>query len=130
VPAFYRYLQAQEQEKQIQYGKEFLSELENFTKAMDQEGPFFNGSSLGWVDIMIAPWSFRATNVLKHYRGFEFPNIEGRYKKWQDAVIAHPAVLATCSTEDLYLDSYARYAENRPNTSQVANAINAGRGLP
>jgi hypothetical protein len=23
-----------------------------------------------------------------------------------------------------------RYAENRPNTSQVANAINAGRGLP
>ncbi|KAG8901794.1 hypothetical protein FRB99_005094 [Tulasnella sp. 403] len=90
VPAFYRYLQAQDPEKQVEHGREFLDGLDEFTRQMHPDGPFFSGSELG----------------------------------------SHPAFAATCSTEDLYLDSYARYAENRPNTSQVANAINAGRGLP
>jgi len=97
---------------------------------MHPEGPFFFGKELGFVDIMVAPWAFRATNVLKHFRGFEPPAGDGRYKRWSEAVFSHPAFAATCSTEELYLDSYARYAENRPNTSQVANAINSGRGLP
>ncbi|KAG9019029.1 hypothetical protein FRB90_007201 [Tulasnella sp. 427] len=130
VPAFYRFLQAQETAKQIQFGKEFFDGLEAFAKAMDPEGPFFSGSELGFVDIMIAPWAYRVNNVLKHYRGFELPPNKGRYEKWADAVFSHPAFLATCSTEDLYIDSYARYAENRPGTSQVADAINSGRGLP
>lgn len=52
-----------------------------------------------------------------------------RYARWTQAVFNHPAFVATTSTEDLYLDSYARYAENRPNTSQVAKAINEGREL-
>jgi glutathione S-transferase len=43
------------------------------------------------------------------------------------ATLEHPAFLATTSTDDLYRESYQRYAENRPNTSQVANAINSGR---
>ncbi|KAG8860351.1 hypothetical protein FRB96_004000 [Tulasnella sp. 330] len=129
VPGFYRYLQAQEEEKQIQYGKEFMDELKGFTERMHAEGPFYNGKELGWVDVMIAPWAFRAANVLKHYRGFTPPE-QGRYKAWAEALFKHPAFAATCSTEELYLDSYARYAENRPNTSQVANAINSGSGLP
>jgi len=129
VPGFYRYLQAQDAEKQIEHGKEFMNELISFTEKMHPEGPFFDGKELGWVDVMVGPWAFRAANVLKHYRGFTPPE-SGRYKAWSDAVFSHPAFAATCSTEDLYLDSYARYAENRPNTSQVANAINSGRGLP
>ncbi|KAG8919225.1 hypothetical protein FRC01_001403 [Tulasnella sp. 417] len=87
VPAFYRFLQAQETAKQIQLGKEFLDELEKFAIAMDPEGPFFGGNELGFVDIMIAPWAFRITNVLKHYRGFELPPTKGRYQKWADAVL-------------------------------------------
>lgn len=39
-------------------------------------------------------------------------------------------VKATTSTDDLYLDSYERYAQNRPGTSQLADAINGGHGLP
>ena len=38
--------------------------------------------------------------------------------------------MATTSSDELYLDSYERYAENRPDTSQVARAVNEGRGLP
>jgi hypothetical protein len=47
-----------------------------------------------------------------------------------NAIETNQHVQATTSTDELYHDSYERYAQNRPNTSQVANAINAGRGLP
>ena len=39
-------------------------------------------------------------------------------------------VKRTTSTDELYLDSYERYAENRPNTSQVRDAINSGMQFP
>ena len=73
-----------------------------------------------------------------------------------DAVENDEAVKATTSSDDLYLDSYERYAgmssmelvcfspysmscdvgvliwhtENRPDTSQLQKAVNSGRGLP
>jgi hypothetical protein len=84
---------------------------------------------LGWTDVMVVPWLFRATNVLKHYRAFELP-IGKRFDGYMKRLLSDQHVLNTCSTEELYLDSYVRYAENRPNTSQVANATNSGRGLP
>ena len=90
---------------------------------------------------------FRANIVLKHYRGFEMP--EGaKFNAWLHRLFEHPAFKSTCSTDELYLDSYERrawsrpsvsiyvadspyrYAFNRQNTSQVANAINTGRALP
>ena len=133
IPAFYRYLQAQEPEKQVEFGKEFVNELEAFTASMKEEsqGPFWDGSDrLGWADIMVAPWIFRANVVLRHYRGLQLESVMkegGRFSRWMKATLEHPAFLATTSTDDLYRESYQRYAENRPNTSQVANAINSGR---
>ena len=120
---------------------EYLGKL---VKEMDEEGPFFAGKEIGWVDIILAPWAFRFSkyteclqqqlipdNVLKHYRGFEIPKEGGqRWHKWDEAVMSHPSVLATCSNEDLYLDSYDRYAQNVSGTSQVARAIQAGTPLP
>ena len=50
---------------------------------------------------------FRATNVLVHYRGFVLP--EGpRFRAYLDRLFNDPAFKATCSTEDLYIDSYER----------------------
>lgn len=129
VPAFYRLLQAQEEEKQVEHAKEFQSHLETLVNQMDKDGPFFCGSELSLVDVAVAPWIVRIQKVLKPYRGFE-PEVAGRWGKFYTAILNHPTVAATTSTDDLYLDSYKRYAENRPNTSQVANAINSGRALP
>ncbi|KAK7029369.1 hypothetical protein VNI00_014623 [Paramarasmius palmivorus] len=152
VPAFYRYLQAQDQEAQIQGGKEFLDSIEGLVSLFERaEKEVLHASTSGegerkalsaglglWVagnediglaDAMVGPWLYRATNVLKHYRGFEMPPGE-KFNAWLRRLFNHPAFKATCSTEELYLDSYERYAFNRPNTSQVANAINSGRGLP
>lgn len=74
----------------------------------------------GWTDVMAVPWLFRMTNVLTHYCGFSVPSGE-KISAYLERLFEDPMVKATCSNEDLYLDSYARYAENRPNTSQVGH---------
>ncbi len=74
TPAFYRYLQAQEPEKQAEGERcavrkdcrrcqltqwrayrELIQAWEQFESEMDAEGPFFFGKELGWVDVLIAP---------------------------------------------------------------------------
>ena len=77
-------------------------------------------------------WIVRERIVLGHYRQFSLPDgpwVE-RYRRFSEAILNDPAVRATTSTDDLYVDSYARYAENRDNLSQVGQATNQGRNLP
>ena len=94
------------------------------------EGPYFLGKSLSLVDVEIAPWIIRLRRVLKPYRGWPDPTPGSKWAAWVDAIENDDAVKATTSDDQLYLDSYERYAQNRPNTSQLANAINAGGQLP
>ncbi|KIO11924.1 hypothetical protein M404DRAFT_85535, partial [Pisolithus tinctorius Marx 270] len=56
---------------------------------------------------------FRATDVLKHYRGLELARGLNR-------LLQHPAFKRTYSTELLFLRISTSYAFNQPNTSQVA----------
>ncbi|TFK28944.1 hypothetical protein FA15DRAFT_664589 [Coprinopsis marcescibilis] len=153
VPAFYRYLQAQEPSAQIEHGIAYHDALGRFISVLQRSeaeilGPgghsgdgehtmlkrglglwIEDNTDLGWADVMAAPWLFRTKLVLTHYRGFKLPEGE-RFNRYLDRVCNHPDFKATCSTDQLYLDSYERYAFNRPNTSQVATAINEGRALP
>lgn len=46
--------------------------------------------------------------MLKHYRGFELAKGE-RFNAWVNRLLEHPAFKATCSAEQLYLDSYERF---------------------
>jgi glutathione S-transferase len=146
VPAFFRYLQAQEPAAQAAGEQEFrtgLDVLVTLFERAEQEVLSFNdtpearkglglwveGGDLGLVDVLVAPWIFRATNVLKHYRGFTMPTGD-KFTAWADRLLNHPAFKATCSDEPLYIKFYERYAYNLPDTSQIANAINSGRALP
>ena len=180
VPSFYRYLQAQDAEKQISSGREFHQSIQTLVSLFERAekelgsdqkvrrslGLWVEDGEMSLADVMVGPCTFlprrqvdleltttldvgifRATNVLKHYRGFELPEGE-KFSAWVNKLINHPSFKATCSTEELYIDSYERYAQqsvrqmirllplnnryayNRPNTSQVAEAINTGRGLP
>ncbi|KAH7046815.1 hypothetical protein B0J12DRAFT_756899 [Macrophomina phaseolina] len=130
VPGFYRFLQEQDSEKQMQYAEELKTEIGKLVDAADKDGPFFLGKDISFVDIQMAPWVIRLNRVLKPYRAWPDPEPGSRWGKWVDAIEKNAHVQATTSTDDLYLDSYERYAENRPNTSQLANAVNSGRGLP
>lgn len=149
MPNFYRVLQEQDQEKQIAKAQELRDAFNQLMAAADARGPFFIGSQISFVDIQAAPWVLRLSRVLKPYRGWPDAEEGTRWGSWVKALETNEHVRATTSTDELYLDSYERYAgeyltepipgrtalticltENRPNTSQVANAINSGRGLP
>ncbi|KAJ5700337.1 hypothetical protein N7536_003350 [Penicillium majusculum] len=130
VPSFYRILQEQDQQKQIEKTQELRDAMEKLLEVAHPKGPFFMGPQMSLVDVQAAPWIIRLRRVLKPYRGWPDAEEGSRLAIWMDAIETNQHVQATTSTDELYHDSYERYAQNRPNTSQVANAINAGRGLP
>ena len=150
LPAFYQVLQAQDAAAQAAHAGALRVQLAKLVAAANATGPFFCGAGLSFVDVQLAPWLLRLRRVLVPYRGWPGPHqpagapseaddddaaaagvlASPRWNAWVDAVEAHDAVRRTTSDDQLYLDSYQRYAENRPGTSQVADAINAGKGLP
>lgn len=130
IPVFYRYLQAQDPNDQAKFASELTEQIAKLVDAADKSGPFFLGSEMGFVDVQMAPWVVRLQKVLKPYRGWPEPEQGTRWEKWVRAIEGADAVKKTTSTDELYLDSYERYAENRPNTSKVREAINSGGGLP
>lgn len=110
LPHFYSYLQAQTPDKQAEEGKKFKEEIKKLVQAADPEGPFFLGSQLSFVDIQFAPWVIRLNKVLKPYRGWPEPEEGSRWAKWIRAIEEDPAVKGTTSGDELYSDSYERYA--------------------
>ncbi|KAF2120454.1 hypothetical protein BDV96DRAFT_564867 [Lophiotrema nucula] len=130
IPSFYRLLQAQDVGEQVNHATELRNEITKLVDAADPHGPFFLGRDFGFVDIQIAPWVIRLRKVLGPYRGWPEPEEGSRWATWVKAIEEEQSVRMTTSTDELYLDSYERYAENRPGTSQLANAVNSGRGLP
>ncbi|CZR60819.1 related to glutathione transferase omega 1 [Phialocephala subalpina] len=130
VPAFYQLLQAQEFNKQAENTKKLQDEIAKIVEQCDPQGPFFLGPHISFVDIQFAPWMIRLTRVLKHYRGWPDPTPGSRWGRWLEAIESNEHVRNTTSSDDLYIDSYERYAQNRPNTSELADAVNGGLGLP
>lgn len=41
--------------------KEFVEKWKEFTKEMDQEGPFFLGEEMSLIDFVVAPWAVNTT---------------------------------------------------------------------
>ncbi|KAE8339898.1 hypothetical protein BDV24DRAFT_152481 [Aspergillus arachidicola] len=130
VPNFYRVLQEQDEQKQISNAQELKNAFATLVNAADSQGPFFLGANISFVDVQVAPWIIRLNRVLKPYRGWPDPDAGSRWGAWVNAIEANEHVKATTSDDELYIDSYERYAQNRPNTSLLASAINSGRSLP
>ncbi|CAN9161835.1 unnamed protein product [Alternaria sp. RS040] len=130
IPWFYKLLQSQDSNDQVSHAKELRDQIGKLVDAADPDGPFFLGPQISFVDVQIAPWVLRLRRVLGPYRGWPEAEEGSRWKRWIDAIEADRSVKMTTSTDELYLDSYERYAENRPGTSQLADAVNSGRGLP
>ena len=63
-----------------------------------------------FVDVQLAPWLLRLRRVLKPYRGWPDPEPGSRWESWIRAVEDDVHVKATTSGDELYLDSYERYA--------------------
>lgn len=110
IPGFYRLLQAQEADAQVAAATELRDAIAKLADAADAEGPFFLGAEMSFVDVVAAPWVLRLSRVLAPYRGWPEPERGSRWGRWVAALEAEEAVKATTSTDELYLDSYERYA--------------------
>lgn len=66
IPAFYRYLQAQDQDAQIESGKDFLASLVQLTALFERTsrevdepfGLWSESGNIGLADIMVGPCQF------------------------------------------------------------------------
>ena len=59
---------------------------------------------------MVAPWIVRLSRVLAPYKGWQAPEASSRLGKYITAIENAESVMVTTSDDELYLDSYARYA--------------------
>ena len=109
VPAFYRIMQAQEENKQ----KENLAELVDvLRKYLDQvRGPWFSGEEFSLADIAIAPWIVRIY-LLEDYRGFKDELVGGYWSEYKQLIKERPSVIKTSSDSQRYADIYQRYLRN------------------
>ncbi|KAH8731096.1 hypothetical protein GQ44DRAFT_605013 [Phaeosphaeriaceae sp. PMI808] len=130
IPAFYTLLQAQDPQDQTIHATSLRTHIATLVAAAHPIGPFFLGPHMSFVDVHMAPWVLRLRRVLGPYRGWPAAEEGSRWAAWVDAIEGQRSVVATTSGDELYFESYERYAENRPGTSEVADAVNAGRGLP
>lgn len=130
IPPYYRFLLKQSSEIQNEAREQFLAAILEFAKAMDEPGPFFQGTELGYVDIMFAPWACRMY-ILEHYRGFEIPQTDEfrRYHAWAEAVKNHPSVKAVVQDKDRVLANAKPYAEGNAK-SELADAVRKGTTIP
>lgn len=130
IPTFYRLLQSQDPSQHLPLTNELQNHITTLVNASHVSGPFFLGPQLSFVDISFAPWMLRLSRVLKPYRGWPDPEVGSRWEAWMLAVENDERVKNTTSSDDLYLESYERYADNRPGTSKLQEAIDNGWALP
>ena len=110
LPHFYGLLQAQDTAKQVEQAGELKSEIQKIVEASDPSGPFFLGPHISFVDIQFAPWIIRLRRVLTPYRSWPEPEPGSRWAAWVNAIENNEGVKSTTSGDDLYTDSYERYA--------------------
>ncbi|KAK5987634.1 hypothetical protein PT974_11766 [Cladobotryum mycophilum] len=96
--------------------------LTNLVLAADEDGPYFLGSSLSLVDIHFAPFALRLSRVIRPHRGWVDAAPGTRWQRWLDALERNPHVVATTSTEDMYLDTADLLLQNAvvPSDGSVA----------
>jgi glutathione S-transferase len=140
VPAFYRFLQhTPDKNYSLDSAREeFVRHIKTLVPEMDETGPFFTGSEMSMVDVILIPWAMRIF-LLDHYKsssgipaegkGGEDEKVWARWRKWFKAIEGRESVQRTLSDNERYVEVYQRYAEDTTG-SQVGQATRGGRGLP
>ncbi len=133
IPAFHRFLQHQSTSGTSidTVRNDFLDKLKQFTEAMDPVGPYFLGSEVGLIDLVLAPWAGRLWVFDQFKGGLDIPKgkVWDRWRKWLSAVEQRESVLTTTSEKEHYLPIYQRYADDTAQ-SELAKATREGKGVP
>jgi len=112
VPAFYRLLKAQDEEKQMKLAADMCSVLETLNSELQRtkgEGPYWYGWQVGLTDIAFYPW-FERWPLLEHYRGLKIPDHLHDLLSWIETMQGRDAVQLGSEPISYYIDQYAAYA--------------------
>ncbi|MCJ1323371.1 hypothetical protein MMC10_000031 [Thelotrema lepadinum] len=110
VPKYFRFLQHQEGQAPYSLEEartEFLDSLKEFTKQMDQDGPFFLGKEPMMIDFFLAPWVQRLW-VFDHFKGGKDDQVWTRWRKWSSAIENLKSMKETASDKAHHLAIYKR----------------------
>ena len=93
-PNYFRAIRKKTKEEQEEHLEKFEDGLKKFLAAMDPNTTYLQGETLGYLDIIFAPWA-NLLKVLKHFSGYEVPQTPEfvRFHKWWDVAKSHPAVI-------------------------------------
>lgn len=94
MPAWFRILQFQEKEKQLEAREELYKALGQL--AAQRKGPYFLGEQFGLVDVAIAPWAVRDYILVEH-REFSRADVPNGWKEWAELLEKRESVLKTIS---------------------------------
>jgi len=110
VMALYGFLKNQDPDKDQAFAAKIYKHHAKFAELADKQGPFFSGATPGFYDLMLAPFYFRFSILLGHYRHFDYipKNNDdfawvARLQAWAAAMDALPSLQQTKGTtpEDL-----------------------------
>ncbi|KAG0231699.1 hypothetical protein BGW42_008651 [Actinomortierella wolfii] len=95
--------------KQLEIFNEWLSKATQKTK-----GPYVHGDQFTLVDLNLAPLLARYFVTEVYQEGYKLPTIEShphlaRYFEWRDAVLSHPAVVATTISKEEIADTLRKF---------------------
>lgn len=112
VPAFYRLLKTQEEEKQGRSAAAMSRVLEVLDSELQRrkgEGPYWFGWQVGLTDIAFYPW-FERWSLLEHYRGLKIPDNHNALLHWIETMQGRDAVRLGSEPVDYYIGQYAAFA--------------------
>ncbi|GJE91431.1 glutathione S-transferase family protein [Phanerochaete sordida] len=125
VPAYFRLIQAQGEERQAAAREEYYKILRTFADLV--KGPYFLGEQFSFVDVAIAPFVVRDT-VLKVKRGYERAEVGEKWKAYAETVEKRPSVVKTTSNIEDIIQFYGPYLRDEAD-SQIAKATRQGNAI-
>lgn len=121
VPPIYRHLKAnQPGEYRDASSTALLEGMREISEAMLPSGPFFSGTGLTAVDLVLIPFAYRIEVLLGHYRGFSLPATGAtwsRYQRWYESVCGTAIFQGTLGDRGSYrerlLEHYLPYSQGK-----------------
>jgi glutathione S-transferase len=94
IPAFFRTLQAQDNEGREAGLRDFYDALRAHTK--DVKGPFFIGEQFTLADITLAPFIVR-DYILEKHRGYKRSGVSAEFEEYAKRLVSRDSVKRTAS---------------------------------
>lgn len=115
VPQLYRLLMNQARERDGELTENALKTwrwIDDFLRRHNQDGTYlFDEEGFGMAELSYGPF-FQRYCLNEYYRYFALPEEPGylRAIKWRDAVLRHPAVVATGLSDEAFIKYYHDYS--------------------